>query len=98
MKLKEINNASFLNAYFFCFKANKKELWTQKLVKRRYLWKQSLSKEFLWPSAELNIEESVVRFFDLCMPETAKAKLDHRSVVQDLGQGIGVSNGILKQR
>ena len=24
MKLKEINNASFLNAYFFCFKANKK--------------------------------------------------------------------------
>jgi hypothetical protein len=62
----------------------------------RYLWKQSLCEKFFRSSTELNVEQSVVSFPDFGVPEPAKTELDHRPVVQDLGQGISVRDRVLQ--
>jgi len=39
-----------------------------------------------------------VSLLNLGVPEAAEAELDHGAVVQDLGQGVGVVDGVLDKR
>ena len=64
---------------------------------RTNLGEETLGEELLGPSAELDVEEGVVGVADLGVAESAQTELHHRPVVQDLGGGVGVGNGILEK-
>ena len=45
----------------------------------------------------MDVEEGIVGVADLGVAESAQTELHHRPVVQDLGGGVGVGNGILER-
>ena len=57
-----------------------------------------MSQQFLGPAHQLNVQQSVVRFFNFSMSESTQAQLDHSSVVQDLRGRIRVRYRVLQVR
>ena len=62
------------------------------------LGQQTLSQELLGPSTQLDVQEGVVSVPNLGMSESAEPQLDHSPVIKDLGQGVGMRDGVLEAK
>ena len=62
------------------------------------LRQQTLGQQLLGAAAQLNVEQGVVGVLDLGVTEPAQPQLHHGPVVQDLGQGVRVGDGVLQVR
>ena len=61
-----------------------------------YLRQKTLGQQLLRPAPQLDVQQAVVRFPDLRVPERAQAKLDHRPVVKDLSRRVSMGHAVLQ--
>lgn len=62
-----------------------------------YLGKKTLSKKFLCTTTRLDVQEGIVSFADVAVTEGTQTKLNHGTIVQNLGWQIWVVDGFLKE-